>query len=65
MSLGADPGHRRPRWVTVVVITAVVLILLLAVLWAVGGSHGPARHTPSSGAPEALLPDAAAEATEA
>ena len=65
MSLGADPGHRRPRWVTVVVVAAVVLIVLFVVLWAVGGSHGPGRHMSSAGTPEALLLGGAAVTADA
>lgn len=44
MPVDADAGSRRPRWVTVAVLVALVLVVLLAVLWAVGGSHGPGRH---------------------
>ena len=50
MSPGAEPEHRRPRWVTVALAVAVLLVLLLAVLWAVGGEHGPGRHLSSSAA---------------
>lgn len=65
MSLDAEPRHRRPRWVTLVVVAAIALVVLLAVLWAVGGSHGPGRHLSSSGTPEALLLGIAAVAADA
>ncbi|SDN69437.1 hypothetical protein [Geodermatophilus sp. DSM 45219] len=52
MSPRAEPGHRRPRWVTVTLAAAVFLVLLLAVLWALGVEHGPGRHL-SSSAPQA------------
>ena len=32
------------RWVRVVVIVAIVVGLLAAILFLVGGGHGPARH---------------------
>jgi hypothetical protein len=47
MSHDADRAHRRPRWVTVAYAIAVVLVLLVVVLWLVGGSHGPGRHLSS------------------
>ena len=49
MSLDADPDHRRPRWVTVAYAIALALVVLLVVLWLVGGSHGPGRHLSSPG----------------
>ena len=55
MSRGAEPGHRRPRWVTVALAVAVLLVLLLAVLWALGGEHGPGRHLSSSTAQTASV----------
>ncbi len=40
-----------PRWVKVFGIVALVLVLLVVImLFASGGSHGPGRHIPSSGA---------------
>jgi hypothetical protein len=59
MSHDADRGHRRPRWVTVTYAVALVLVLLLVVLWLVGGSHGPGRHLSSPdprSAPVVLVP---------
>ena len=53
MSLDAD--HRRPRWVTVAYAIAVALVVLLVVLWLVGGSHGPGRHLSSPAAQDAPL----------
>ena len=66
MSLDAGPEHRRPRWVTVTVVVAAVLLVLLAVLWAVGGgSHGPGRHMSSAETSDALPVGGAAAATGA
>jgi hypothetical protein len=59
VSGNADREHRRPRWVTVAYAVALVLVVLLVVLWLVGGSHGPGRHLSSPGpqsAPVALVP---------
>ena len=59
MSPEAEPGHRRPRWVTVALAAAVLLVLLLVVLWAMGSEHGPGRHLSSSApqtAPVLLVP---------
>lgn len=40
-----------PRWLNVSGIVALVLVPLLVVLmFASGGNHGPGRHTPSGGA---------------
>jgi hypothetical protein len=40
-----------PRWVKVFGIVALVLVLLVIIMMFVsGGSHGPGRHIPSSGA---------------
>ena len=47
MSPDAEPGHRRPRWVTLALAVTVLLLLLLVVLWALGGEHGPGRHLSS------------------
>lgn len=58
---GADPGHESapgtpgypgaPRWLKVSGIVALILVLLLViVMFASGGNHGPGRHTPSGGA---------------
>ncbi|HEV8635254.1 MAG TPA: hypothetical protein VG370_13565 [Chloroflexota bacterium] len=45
---GAPPGT--PRWVKVFGIVALVLVLLVvAVMVAGGGEHGPGRHMPSGG----------------
>ena len=56
MSPRVDPGHRRPRWVTVALAVAVLLVLLLAVLWALGGEHGPGRHLSSAAQTASVLP---------
>jgi hypothetical protein len=40
-----------PRWVKLFALIALVLVLLVAaVMVAVGGEHGPGRHLPSGGA---------------
>jgi hypothetical protein len=45
-----------PRWVKVFLITAAVLVvLMIAVMLASGGQHGPGRHLSSSGWSKALL----------
>ena len=42
---GAYPGT--PRWVKVFALVAIVLVLLVvAVMLAIGGEHGPGRHMP-------------------
>ena len=51
MSRDADPEYRRPRWVTVTYAVALVLVVLLIILWLVGGSHGPGRHLSSAQSP--------------
>jgi hypothetical protein len=51
MSRDADPEYRRPRWVTVSYAVALVLVVLLTILWLVGGSHGPGRHLSSAQSP--------------
>ena len=45
------PPYTTPRWVKIVGIIALALIVLLVVLmFAGGGRHGPGRHMPSGGA---------------
>ena len=47
--LPAYPGT--PRWVKVFGIIALALVLLVVIMmFAGGGSHGPGRHAPSGGA---------------
>jgi hypothetical protein len=49
LSHGSTPGT--PLWVKVFGIVALVLVLLVIImLFAGGGSHGPGRHIPSSDA---------------
>ncbi|WP_172372901.1 hypothetical protein [Sporosarcina jiandibaonis] len=44
-----ESATNTPRWVKVSVITAFVLVLLVViVMFASGGKHGPGRHFPSS-----------------
>jgi hypothetical protein len=46
----AAPYPGTPRWVKLLGIAALVVVLLvLAVMLAVGGQHGPGRHVPSGG----------------
>ena len=48
-STSSYPGT--PRWVKVFGIVVIILVLLIVVaMVASSGSHGPARHLPSSGA---------------
>jgi hypothetical protein len=52
---GVGPGRESPpgipRWVKVFGIVALVLVLLVIImLFASGGSHGPGRHIPSGDA---------------
>lgn len=51
-----------PRWVKVFLITAAVLVvLMIALMLASGGQHGPGRHVSSSawtGNAQVSLPDA-------
>jgi hypothetical protein len=45
-----------PRWVKVFLITAAVLVvLMIALMLASGGQHGPGRHLSSSGWSESVL----------
>lgn len=48
MSHDDDAGHRRPRWVTVAAVVALVLAVLVLALALAGGSHGPGRHMSSA-----------------
>ena len=54
---GSPPGA--PRWVKVSAIVVGILILLVVIvkLTGVGGSHGPGRHTGSSGTPFVSVTD--------
>jgi hypothetical protein len=48
---GADAYPGTPRWVKVSGIVALVVILVLViVMFATGGQHGPGRHLPSGDA---------------
>ena len=44
-----DPGEgqRTPGWVKVFGVIALAVILLLVIVFLVGGGHGPRRHTSS------------------
>ncbi len=45
-----EPAHRTPRWVKVAGTVALVTVLAIGVILLVGGgSHGPGRHSSSSG----------------
>jgi hypothetical protein len=60
--VGADrrpiPGYPgTPRWVKVFGIIALVLVLMVVfMLFAGGGRHGPGRHVPSGGAGDHTAP---------
>ncbi|MDP9430638.1 MAG: hypothetical protein M3Q47_18060 [Actinomycetota bacterium] len=45
----ADADRRRPRWVAVTAVIALLAVLLLVVLLLAGGGHGPGRHLSSAG----------------
>jgi hypothetical protein len=57
---GADPSAYpgMPRWVKVfgIIAIALVLLVLFVILSGIGGPHGPGRHLPSSGSPDAHAP---------
>jgi hypothetical protein len=50
------PTTAMPRWVKVFLITAAMLVMLMITLMlASGGQHGPGRHLSSSGWSESVL----------
>ena len=57
---GADPSPYpgMPRWVKLfgIIVVALVLLMLFVILAGIGGPHGPGRHLPSSGSPDAHTP---------
>ena len=52
---GSPPGI--PLWVKVFgIVTLVLVLLVIIMMFASGGSHGPGRHIPSSGAGDQISP---------
>ncbi|HEX2057517.1 MAG TPA: hypothetical protein VHI71_04030 [Actinomycetota bacterium] len=58
--MAQEPGrasHARPRWVKVAGIAAlVVMAVVVVVMLATGGEHGPGRHLPGRDAPAGHTP---------